>query len=135
VRKTKEKKTEPLGLATNAGIGALFALVFTFLLLFVSSFLVVSGRLPAGWMGEITVAALFLSSLVGALFAIRRNRSRALFVGLAEGAILYVLTFIGGVFAETPSFFGGISIFLFLAAILGGAVAGLFAVRPKKRKL
>ena len=135
MQRIKEKKPEPLDFAANAGLGALLALGLTFLLLFLASLFVVSGRLPEGWMAAVTVLALFLSSLLGALFAIRRSRSRALFVGLSEGMILYAITFIGGVFAEVPTFLGALSPHLFAAAILGGVAAGLLHVRPKKRKL
>ena len=131
MQRMKEKKAEPLDFAASAGMGALFALGLTFLFLFAASLFVVSGRLPEGWMAAVTVLALFLSSLLGALFAIRRSRSRALFVGLSEGVMLYALTFIGGVFAEVPRFFGGLSPFLFLAAVLGGVAAGF--IRPRRR--
>ena len=135
MRRTKEKKPEPFGFVSNAGIGALIALGTSFVLLFAASLLVVSGQLPEGWMGIVTVLALFLSSLLGALIAIRRSRSRALLVGLCEGAILYAITFIGGVFAEVPTLLGALSPFLLLAALSGGVAAGLLHARPRKRRI
>ena len=134
VQRTKEKRPEPLEFAANAGFGALTALGITMILLFVASVLVVSGRLPAVWMRTLTVGALLLGSFAGACIAIRRHGSKALFVGLAEGAMLYAMTLIGGVFIEMPDFFGGLSVFLLAAAICGGSAAGLFGVRPKRRK-
>jgi len=131
----KEKKSEPLEFVVNAGIGALIALGVILVFLFALSILVVAGRLPPGWMGAMTVGALFVGSFAGAFVAIRRNRSRALFLGIAEGAALYTITLVGGVFVEMSDFFGGLSLFLFAAAVLGGVAAGLFGVRPKKRKL
>ena len=133
MRRTKERKTAPLDFLASAGIGAGIAFGMALLLLLIASFLVVGGHLPEGMMGALTVAVLFVSSLVGAFVAIRRNRSRALFVGLSEGAILYAITFIGGVFTEVPRFFGGLSPLLFLAAMLGGVAAGLVSARPRKR--
>ena len=133
MQRKKEKKPEPWGFLNNAGLGALIALGFTFVLLFIASWLIVSGRVPEGLMGIITVGSLFLGSFLGAVIAIRRNRSRSLFVGLAEGAMLYVITFTVGVFAETPSFFGGLSPFLFFAAMLGGALAGVLPMRSRRR--
>ena len=135
MRRTKEKRPEPLAFAANAGIGALMALGMTFALLFATSILVVTGRLPEGWMGALTIGALFVSSFAGAFLAIRRHQSRALFVGIAEGMALYAITLAGGVFIEMPNFFGGLSLFLFAAAILGGVAAGMIVTRPKKRKL
>jgi len=134
VRRTKEKKPEPLGFAANAGLGALIALGVAFVLLFIASILVVSGRLPERGMGTITVGVLFVSSLAGAFAAVRRHRSRALLMGLAEGGMLYAITLVGGIFVEMPMFFGGLSVFLFAAAVSGGVVAGLIGVRGRKSK-
>ena len=135
MRRGKEKKTAPAGALVNAAIGSLIALGIALLLLLIASALVVSGRLPEGLMGGTVVLVLFLASLIGALVAIRRNRARALIVGISEGVILYALTFVGGAFSEEMSLFGGLSLFLLLAAILGGTAAGLFCNRPKKRKI
>ena len=131
----KEKKVEPWGLPVNAAFGSACALGLTLVLLFAASVLVVSGRLPEGAMEAATVGVFFLASMVGAVIAIRRNRGRALFVGAAEGAILYGITFVGGAFAEVPTLFGELSLLLFLAAVLGGITAGAFWLRPKKRKI
>ena len=86
-------------------------------------------------MAIVTVGVFFLASFIGAVIAIRRHQSRALFVGVFQGLILYGITFIGGAFAEAPTLFGELSLVLFLAAVLGGVMAGLFWVRPKKRKV
>ena len=134
MRKGKEKKVEPWDFAANAAIGSIFALGLTLVLLLAASILVVSGRLSENAMGAVTVGTLFLASVTGASFAIWRNKSRALFVGLLEGAVLYAITFIVGAFAEVPTMFGDLSLLLFLAAIMGGAGAGLLWLRPKKRK-
>jgi len=131
----KEKKATPWSFAANAAIGALVALGLVMLFLLGASFLVVSGRMPEGMMGGVVVVVLFVSSLVGAIVAIRRAGSRALFVGLFEGAILYAITFVGGAFAAVPSLFGRLSVFLLAAAVLGGGLAGFLRARPKKRKL
>ena len=135
MRKGKEKKPAPAGALANAVIGSLIALGISLVLLLIASGLVVSGRLPERMMGGTVVLVLFFASLIGALAAIRRNRVRALIVGISEGAILYALTFVGGAFAEEMSLFGGLSLFLFIAALAGGAVAGLLCNRPKKRKI
>jgi len=119
----------------NAAIGSGLALGLSLILLFIASGLVVRGRLPEGFMGGTVVAVLFLTSLIGAFVAIRRNGGRALIVGVAEGAILYGVTFVLGAFAERQSLFGALSLFLMLATILGGVLAGLFCSRRKKRKI
>ncbi|MCL2568966.1 MAG: TIGR04086 family membrane protein [Oscillospiraceae bacterium] len=133
MQRKKEKKQEPLGFLANAGIGAGIALGLTLILLFAASFLVTSGRVPERLMGAVTVAALFLGSLLGALIAIRRNRSQRLLVGLSEGAMVYAITFVLGAFAETPNLFGGLSLFLLAAALSGGALAGVLPMRLRRR--
>ena len=135
MRKGKEKRAAPFGPAVNAAIGSLIALGVSPVLLLIAAGLVVSGRLPEGLMGAAAVLTLFVASLIGAFAAIRRNRSRALLVGLSEGAILYAITFVIGAFSERGTLFGELSVFLFLAALSGGVLAGLFCNRPKKRKI
>lgn len=135
MRKRMEQKSEPWGLVKHAAIGSLLALGVTLALLFAAALLTAAGRLPEGLMGAVTAAVLFLGSLVGALFAIRRNRRQALLVGLAQGGILYAVTIIGGAFSDGAELFGSLSLFLLFAALGGGALAGFFAARPKKKKL
>ena len=133
----REKKTvaAPMELATNAAIGSMIALGISLGLLLLASGLVVSGRLPEGFMRGSVVIVLFLASTIGAFAAIFRNRGRALVVGLAEGAILYGFTLVFGAFSRGTTLFGELSLFLLLAAILGGALAGFLCNRPKKRKI
>ena len=136
MRKGKEKRVaSPVELLTNAAIGSVIALGLSRVLLFIASGLVASGRLPERFMGGTVVAIVFFTSFIGAFIAIRRRRGRALLVGISEGAILYGITFVLGAFAERSSLFGVLSLFLMLAAILGGGLAGLFCNRPKKRKV
>jgi len=137
VRKGREKKTvaAPVELATNAVIGSLIALGLTLVLLLIASGLVVSGRLPEGLMRGSVVILLFLTSMIGAFIAILRNRTRALIVGLCEGAILYAITLVFGAFSPGATFFGELSLFLLLAAISGGLFAGIVCNRPKKRRI
>ena len=133
----REKKTvaAPMELATNAAIGSMIALGLSLGLLLLASGLVVSGRLPEGLMRGSVVIVLFLASMIGAFVAIVRNRGRALVVGLSEGAILYGFTLVFGAFSRGTALFGELSVFLLLAAILGGVFAGLLCKRPRKRKV
>ena len=132
----REKKTAaaPIELAANAAIGSMIALGLSLGLLLLASGLVVSGRLSEGLMGGSVVIVLFLASMIGAFAAIYRNRGRALVVGLAEGAILYGFTLVFGAFSRGTALFGALSVFLLLAALLGGALAGFVCNRPRKRK-
>jgi len=122
-----------LDFAVNAAVGSLIALGVTLVLLFGVSALMVSGRLPENLMGVMTTLSLGIGSFVGATVAIRKSGARALLIGLSEGGILYAITVVGGAFAESPSLFGGLSPFLFVAAILGGGLAGLLWRHPRRR--
>lgn len=135
MRRAKENKQAPQGLVINSIIGAFLALGMTLVLLFICSIFVVSGWLPEGMMGPITVAALFLSSVAGGAVAIRRHRARALFVGLLQGSVLYIITVIGGAMSPAAALFGAWSIQLLLAALLGGVAAGFMGAGKKRRKV
>ena len=135
LRRSKETKQAPRGLIVNSIIGAFLALGIALVLLFAFSIFVVSGWLPEGMMGAMTVVALFLSSTAGAGIAIRRHRARSLFVGLLQGAVLYAITVVGGAISPIDALFGVWSIQLFLAALLGGAAAGFLGAGKKRRRV
>lgn len=137
MRKGREKSAAaaPVELATNAVIGSFIALGLTLVLLLLASGLVVSGRLPEGLMRGSVVLVLCFASMIGALIAIFRNRARVLLVGLTEGVLLYALTLVFGAFSHGAALFGELSLFLLLAAILGGVLAGLVCNRPRKRRM
>ena len=131
----KESKTAPLNFPKHAAIGSFLALGITLLLLLLFSYLIASGRVSERFMGAITAISLFVGSTVGAFFAIARVRKKALLVGLLQGAILYAITLVGSAFSGNLTLFGGLSVFLLAAALLGGVAAGLFFARPKKRRI
>ena len=132
--KDGEKSAPSVSLANNAAIGALLALILCLILLFVASWLLVSGRLPQDFMGTVTIAVFFLSSMFGATYAIRRHKSRSLIVGLVQGGILYALTFVIGAFAERSSLVGDLSLALLLAALAGGVAASFVPTKRRKRR-
>lgn len=130
----RPRAAKPFDLAVNAAVGSLIALGVTLGLLFAASALAVSGRLPENLMGSVTVLLLCIGSFVGATVAIRQSGTRALLVGLAQGGFLYAITVVGGAFTEASSLFGGLSLLLFAAALLGGGFAGLLWRRPRPRR-
>lgn len=132
--KEGEKNTASVSLANNAAIGALCALVLCFVFLFVASWLLVRGTLPEDAMGGTTIAILFVSSFLGASYAMLRHKGKNLIVGLLQGGILYALTFVIGAFADRASLLGELSPMLFAAALLGGALASFMPKKRKKRK-
>ena len=137
MRKGREKKTvtAPMELVINAVIGSFIALGLMLVLLLIASGLVVSGRLPEGFMRGSVLVLLFLTSTIGALIAILRNRAKALIVGLCEGVVLYALALVFGAFSTGATLFGELSLFLLIAAISGGVFAGIVCNRPKKRRI
>ena len=132
--KDGEKSPPSVSLANNAAIGALLALILCVSLLFVASWLLISGRLAQDFMPTVTIAVFFLSSMFGAIYAIARHKSRSLIVGVVQGGILYALTFVIGAFAERPSLIGELSLALLLAALAGGVAASFVPTRRRKRR-
>ena len=134
LRKGREQEKSSVSFAANAAMGSVIAFGLTLVLLFIAAILVATARLPEGSMGTVTSVILFLGSLIGGIFAIRRNqKKRALLVGLAQGGILYVITLVGGTFFP-GALFGSFSVFLLLSALLGGIAAGFIAARAKGRR-
>ena len=133
--KKETRKTQPMSMANNAAIGAVIAFGMSIVLLFIAAWLLVSGRLSEGFMGTTAVLVLFISAFVGAAFAIRRNKEKAVPTGLLTGGLLYALTFVIGAFSERASLVGELSLHLLLACLIGGLCAGFLKLRPKKRRV
>ena len=134
MRKSREYEGTKLGLVSHALVGAGIAFAFSLLILFAAAGLVAHGTLPPGLMNGVTVLVAAIASLLGGFVAIRRNgKGKAMIVGLAQAGMFYVFTLVGGAFAP-GSLFGPISLFLFIAILASGAVAGILSVRQKSRR-
>ncbi len=115
-------------------LGGAVAFAVSLLLLVVAS-----GAISAGVMGEeiggrVTVGACVLGSFCGGIAAVRRCGRRALVVGLATGAVYFLLLLTIGAlaFGSVPQ--EGRGAVILCAALCGGAAAGLLGRREKKRR-
>ncbi len=98
------------------------------------------GALGAELRYQITVVGCVLGGFAGGLFAVRRCPGRGLFVGVAVGAVLFLLQLTLGllIYNEISPEGGGVG--LLCGALCGGAAAGILggggkkSVKRKKRK-
>ncbi len=101
--------------------------------------LLASVGISAGWLGEklmyqLTIAGCVLGCFAGGMIAVRRCGARGLLVGLAVGAVHFLLLLtIGLLFfdAMTPEA-GGVG--LLCGSLCGGAAAGLLGARPQRKR-
>jgi len=114
-------------------LGGGLALAVSLLLLFLAAVGVSRGLLGAGLREQIAVVACVLGSFGGGLFAVRRCPARGLFVGLAVGAVLFLLQLtLGLLIYDAPSLENG-GIGILFSDLCGGAAAGILAGGGKRR--
>ena len=138
--KKKERRPEDLAggqwLNTMCEVlkGGALAGLTAILMLLVCSALVSAGILPVGGMYGAVLAVCVLGALVGGVCAVRKVKGRSLLVGLGVGAVLFLLLLTAGliVYGSTDLSNGGAGILC--ACLCGGAIPGLLARKPKKKR-
>ncbi len=106
-------------------LGGGAALLACALLLLAAALGISRGWLDGGLTYQITVVACVLGSFAGGVVAIRRCKARALLVGLAVGAVFFLLLLtVGVLFFETMTPEAG-GIGLACGSLCGGAAAGI----------
>lgn len=126
------------GKAILLGGAAAFLICLGFLLL--AAVGISRGAIGAELRYQITVVGCVLGGFAGGLFAVRRCPGRGLFVGVAVGAVLFLLQLTLGllIYNEISPESGGVG--LLCGALCGGAAAGILggggkkSVKRKKRK-
>lgn len=117
--------------------GALCAFLTGLLFLFAAAAGVSAGLIAPGLRYQLTVVASVLGAFVGGVLAVRQCGSRGLFVGLAVGGGLFLLTLtVGVIFFDGVSFENG-GLGLLCGALCGGAAAGILGgggKGPQKRR-
>ncbi len=141
MRKSEEDQGTMLlrcGKAVLLGGVAAFLTCLGFLLL--AAFGVSGGLISADLRYQLTVVGCVLGGFAGGLFAVRRCPARGLIVGLAVGAVLFLLQLTLGllIYNEISLESGGVG--LLCGALCGGAAAGILggggrrSVKGKKRR-
>lgn len=129
----KEDIKKGKSFAINAVEGSFAGLGVCLLLLAVFSVLIAGGKLSSGLMEYISIGVFFVGSFAGAAVTIKREKGKLLLAGLAEGALLFLVTIVVGAFMP-GALIGNATLPLLISGLFGGAAAGLFFSRPKKVK-
>ena len=119
---------------TNILLGGVVALAVCLMFLFLCSIGISGGWLQEGLMYQMAVVSCVIGGFAGAMTAVRRCGSRALIVGLAVGAVFFLLLLTVGVllFESMSLEAGGLG--LLCGGLCGGAAAGLMGSKPKKKR-
>ena len=135
MRKTEEDQgTRLVRAMTNILLGGVVALAVCLMFLFLCSIGISGGWLQEGLMYQMAVVSCVIGGFAGAMTAVRRCGSRALIVGLAVGAVFFLLLLTVGVllFESMSLEAGGLG--LLCGGLCGGAAAGLMGSKPKKKR-
>lgn len=119
---------------TQVLIGAVVAALVSLLFLFVCAILISGGHLSQNHTGVLSVCACVLGGLVGGITAVSRCKGRSLIVGLLTGLGLFLILLTVGLllYKSVAIEEGGLP--LGCGCLCGGALAGLFGARPKKKR-
>ena len=137
--KKKERRPEALGGEWLNAVcevlkGGVLAGVTTILALLVCAVLVSVGAVPVGAMYGSVLAVCAVGALVGGTYAVRRVGSRSLLVGVGVGAVLFLLLLTAGLIAYQGSSIANGGAGILCACLCGGAIPGLLARKPKKKR-
>ena len=135
MRKTEEDQgTRLVRAMTNILLGGVVALAVCLMFLFLCSIGISGGWLQEGLMYQMAVVSCVIGGFAGAMTAVRRCGARALIVGLAVGAVFFLLLLTVGVllFESMSLEAGGLG--LLCGGLCGGAAAGLMGSKPKKKR-
>lgn len=137
--KKKERRPEELGsqwlnAMCDILIGGALAGVTAILALLAWAVLVSAGMMPVRAMYGAVLASCVLGALTGGCFAVRRVGRHSLPVGLGVGAVLFLLLLTAGFIAFDGSSIANGGAGILCACLCGGAIPGLLARKPKKKR-
>lgn len=135
MRKSEEEQgTRVISGMLSILMGGALGFLACVILLAIGSALIENGIIDEDLMYRLSVAGCFLGALAGGSVTVRRMKGRRLFSGMAAGGAMFLLMLILGALIY-PSFNpanGGLG--LLIAALAGGAAAGIFAARSRKKR-
>ncbi len=130
----EEPGTWYLRAVVQALLGGVIAAAVSLLVLFVCALLISRGTLSRDHTGVMSVCACVLGSLTGGIATVSRCKGRSLVLGLLTGLVLFlILLTVGLVLYKTVAIEEG-GLPLGCGCLCGGALAGLFGARPKKKR-
>lgn len=134
MRKEEEQGVWAVKAMTQVLLGGVVAAATGLLFLFVCAVLISKRVLDQAHINTLAVAACVVGSLVGGIVAVSRCKGRSMIVGLLTGVALFlILLTLGVLLYQTVALEDG-GVPLGCACLCGGALAGLFGARPKKKR-
>lgn len=118
----------------NILLGGGLALAVCCALLFCAAAAISRGWLKEEAITQLTVVCCAVGTACGALWAIRRCKSRVLPVGLLVAAVFLLLLLTAGVLVYRDVSLEQNALTVACGGLCGGAAMGLFCGRPKKKK-
>ena len=115
-------------------LGGAVAFAVSLALLLLASWAISAGAMGEELSARVTVGACVLGAFAGGLVAVRQCGRRALVVGLATGAVFFLLLLTVGALAFGSVPRDGRGALVLCAALCGGAAAGLLGRSKKKRR-
>ena len=135
--KKKERKTEDpqwINAMCDVLIGGVLAGVTAILVLLLCAVLVSAGAVPVSAMYGVVLAACAAGALAGGTFAVRKISRRPLLAGLGVGMVLFLLLLTAGLIAYKGTSIANGGAGILCACLCGGAIPGLLARKPKKKR-
>lgn len=130
--KTERDTKDILKVIGTILLGGVLAMAVCCALLFCAA-----AAISMGWLKErahLTVVCCAVGTACGALWAIRRCKSRVLIVGLLVSAVFFLLLLTMGVLVYQDINLGQEAMAVLCGSLCGGAAMGLICGRPKKKK-
>jgi len=123
-----------MGAMTGVLFGGVLALGVCLLFLLLCALGIDRGWFPVAWMYRMTVVGCLLGSFTGGLAAAGKWEGGKLLAGLGAGGVFFLLLLTLAVllFEDAGLENGGLG--LLCACLCGGALAGLFTARPRKKR-
>lgn len=129
------KKMRPGALLINAAAGSVIAMVLCLAAMAIFAIVISAGKLSGDLMEIITVVTIFVCSMIGSVFAVKKQKGKTLLTGVAQGAILFLITVVIGAFMPGTTFVGSLTAPIATSAILGAVVMSFFMARKRKVKI
>lgn len=134
MRKAEAQGANAMQMTAAVALGGLFALGVELMVLLLGAIAVSQGILKEEAAPQLTAAACVLGCFFGGLLACTRWKSRRLAAGLAAGAVCYLLLLAVGLLMSGGAELGIQALIELAGCLCGGAIAGLFSGRGKKKK-
>lgn len=113
-------------------VGSLIALVLSILLLLLMALGVLGGMISEDGAYSAVPVICGIAALAASLFAVKKSGTKALLTGLSTGALFFVLLLLGRIIGWREA--TGNVLTSFIACGAGGALAGLWGARSKKKR-